>query len=143
MKAGFLSGMHPFSKILLTLIVSVGSLILISILGFIFAILIFDIEINQILSSVADPMNPSNLSLLKYLQILQGIGLFILPAILIAFLFFKRGPSQFGFREAPSLVSIFWVFVVICSLNIVVAPRLNESPLNRLKISSLFNPPKA
>ena len=113
MKAGFLSGMHPFSKILLTLIVSVGSLILISILGFIFAILIFDIEINQILNSVADPMNPSNLSLLKYLQILQGIGLFIFPAILIAFLFFKRGPSQFGFREAPSLVSIFWVLVVI------------------------------
>lgn len=113
MKAGFLSGMHPFSKILLTLIVSVGSLILISILGFIFAILIFDIEINQILNSVADPMNPSNLSLLKYLQILQGIGLFILPAILIAFLFFKRGPSQFGFRKAPSLGSMFWVFVVI------------------------------
>ena len=113
MKAGYLSGMHPFSKILLSVIISLVSLFLVSILGFILALLIFDIEINQIAVSVADPMNPSNLSLLKYLQILQGIGLFILPALLIAILFFEKGPIQFGFHKGPSLISIFWIMVVI------------------------------
>ncbi len=113
MKAGYLSGMHPFSKILLSVIISLVSLFLVSILGFILALLIFDIEMNQIAVSVADPMNPSNLSLLKYLQILQGIGLFILPALFIAILFFEKGPIQFGFHKGPSLISIFWIMVVV------------------------------
>ena len=113
MKAGYLSGMHPFSKILMSVIVSLVSLLLVSILGFVLALLIFDIEMNQIAVSVADPMNPANLSLLKYLQILQGIGLFILPALLIAILFFEKGLLQFGYRKSPSFVSIFWVIVVV------------------------------
>ena len=113
MKTGYLSGMHPFSKILLSVIISLVSLFLVSILGFILALLIFDIEMNQIAVSVADPMNPANLSLLKYLQILQGIGLFILPALLIAILFFEKGPIQFGYRESPSFISIFWIMVVV------------------------------
>ena len=113
MKAGYLSGMHPFSKILMSVIISLASLLLVSILGFVLALLIFDIEMNQIAVSVADPMNPANLSLLKYLQIIQGIGLFILPALLIAILFFKKGPLQFGYHESPSFISIFWVLVVV------------------------------
>lgn len=113
MKAGYLSGMHPFSKILMSVIISLASLLLVSILGFVLALLIFDVEMNQIAVSVADPMNPANLSLLKYFQILQGIGLFILPALLIAILFFEKGPLQFGYRKGPSFVSIFWVIVVI------------------------------
>lgn len=113
MKTGYLSGMHPFSKILLSVIISLVCLFIVSILGFVLALLIFDIEMSQIAVSVADPMNPANLSLLKYLQILQGMGLFILPALLIAILFFEKGPKQFGFREGPSFISIFWVMVVV------------------------------
>ncbi len=113
MKTGYLSGIHPFSKILMSVIISLASLLLVSVLGFVLALLIFDIEINQILVSVADPMNPDNLSLLKYLQIFQGIGLFILPALLIAIIFFERGLLQFGYREGPALISIFWVLVVV------------------------------
>ena len=113
MKTGYLSGMHPFSKILLSVIISLASLLLVSIMGFIIALLIFDIELNQIAVSLADPMNPTNLSLLKYLQILQGIGLFILPALFIAILFFEKGPLQFGYHKGPSFVSIFWVLVIV------------------------------
>jgi len=113
MKAGYLYGMHPFSKILMSVIISLVSLLLVSILGFVLALLIFDVEMNQIAASVADPMNPANLSLLKYLQILQGIGLFIIPALFIAILFFKKGLQQFGFRERPFVVSMFWVLIVV------------------------------
>ncbi len=113
MNAGYLSGMHPFSKILLSLVISMASLLLISALGVISALLVFDIEVNQILNSATDPKNPANLSLLKYLQIIQGIGLFILPALLIAILFFEKGLLQFGYNKSPSSISIFWILVVI------------------------------
>ncbi len=113
MNIGYLSGMHPSSKILISIIIALGSLILLNLLGIGLALLVLNIEISQILNSAANPSDPTNLSFLKYLQVLQGIGLFILPAILIAVLFFKRGPSQFGFHKIPSLVSAFWVLVLI------------------------------
>jgi len=125
MRTGYLGVMHPSLKILLTIITSVASLFLFSIIGLLLAALLFDMGLDQVFNSMADPAVSSNIGFLKYLQIIQGISLFIIPALMLAFAFFNRGLREFNYTKGPDMISVFWVLVIII-LGLPVINQLSE-----------------
>jgi len=58
--------------------------------GILLAIPLFNVNLLKDFSVYADFQNPDSVDVLKYLQIIQSISLFILPALLAGFLFGGR-----------------------------------------------------
>ena len=98
MRTGSLKNSHPFSSILASFILAFVSVIFISILGGLIPILFLKISPADLFASLSDFSDPSHITILKYFQILQSIGLFVIPAFLLGILFFEGGIRQFGFN---------------------------------------------
>ena len=82
-----LSSAHPFSKIIFSLFIILATFLLTFIIGFLIAIPLFQINISNLTNVLSNYNDPENLRFLKYLQTIQAIGLFIIPAFIIAYLF--------------------------------------------------------
>lgn len=80
---------HPFTKFLFLLFIIVVSFSIFLILGLITAIPLFGLN----LSSFQDALNvnnPENIGLIKYLQFIQHLGIFVVPPIVAAYVFSKQ-----------------------------------------------------
>ena len=81
----FLRETTPFTQIIFTLIIILMGGIILSILGF-FGIWIWKgIPFEALSGMLTNFADPGNVGLLKFFQILQTIGMFILPPILLAY----------------------------------------------------------
>lgn len=80
-------GMHPFAQFMFALFVMVVSVLIFMLFSIIIAIPFFGMT--EIMNSVgANAMNtPAGLNFLKYAQVVQSIGLFIVPPFILAWLF--------------------------------------------------------
>ncbi|MBE0647555.1 MAG: CPBP family intramembrane metalloprotease [Bacteroidales bacterium] len=87
MKTPFLHALQPFPRILFTVLLIICCLFVFFLGGILLAMPLFGISLTETLSLVADYSNPRAISLLKYLQIIQEVGIFIVPPLLAAFLF--------------------------------------------------------
>ncbi len=113
MKSGALSNLHPFLKILITLGVSVFAVLVVFFLGAIMAILLFHVDVEHVALSLQDYSNPDTLVLLKYLQILQTLFLFIVPAVFLSVLLFRNGIRDLGFHGHAFYTTFFSVLFLI------------------------------
>ena len=111
----------PFGlRLLFTICVMVICLFFIMMLSILFAIPIFNKSITVILFSLSI-ISQENISLLKYFQAAQTIGLFIIPAIIIAWL--EGGPVliQLQFKQIrrflPLLLALLIMAAVIPFIN--------------------------
>ena len=98
---------HPFLKLLVFLFVTLVALLFIMIIGFIAAIPIFDLSIANLGAITGQPDNPEFISFMKFLQTLQGIGLFTLPPLMAAYMFAPSVKEYLGFRSPKSDASFF------------------------------------
>lgn len=110
---------HPFSKLIYSLFIIFASFTVLIILGIVIAIPIFDLNIFELDKTLTDISNPGNLNFLKYLQTIQSIGLFIIPAFIIGFLFDKNSLNYLVFRKTNSLNIYLVFFVMLFSLPVI------------------------
>lgn len=124
-----LSDVHPFSKLIFALFIILVSFLLIFIVGFLFAIPIFHINISELSSTFTDYNDPDNLKFLKYLQTLQAIGLFIIPAFIIGYVFHSKSTVYLKFDKKiavkPLILAALILFASIPIINSFAV--LNES----------------
>lgn len=119
MKNSF-SDANPFTKLIFSLFIILVSFLLIFILGFIIAIPIFHISLSELSTILSDYNNPNNIRFLKYLQTIQAIGLFILPAFIIAYLFNSKPFNYLGFKKiASSNIIILTISIFLVSIPII------------------------
>ena len=86
------------------------------------AIPIFQINIADLSSTLSDYSDPDNLNFLKYLQTIQAIGLFIIPAFIIAYLFDKNSSEYLKLRTTPNALSIgLCIFILLSAIPIINA----------------------
>jgi hypothetical protein len=79
-------GMKPFAQLMFALFVMVASVLVFMVIGVIAAIPIFGF--NEILNGIsAAASTPESVGFLKYFQVLQSIGLFIIPPFILASLY--------------------------------------------------------
>ena len=113
MHTGYLNNIHPFTKIILSFLVAIILFFIVSFVGATIPMLVFDVSMEKLMGSLQDFSDQENIAFLKYFQILQTLGLFIIPAILLALLFFKQGLKQFGFQEKTTITTLGWVVVIM------------------------------
>lgn len=115
-----LQGIPVGAQIMLTLIIIFLSFLITMTLGAFVGTLFFDNSITEILG-LADFTDKSNLLLLKYLQITQSIGLFIIPPFIAASLFGSTISSYLKFRNKPYP----FVLIIVIILAIISIPFIN------------------
>ena len=80
-------GMKPFPQLMFSLFVMVVSVLIFLILGMLVAVPFFGLEMLTGSLSASGMNTPEALNFLKYFQVLQSVGLFIVPPILLGWLF--------------------------------------------------------
>ena len=106
---------HPVSKLAVVALVVVICMLVFSILSFVLAIPIFGKGVFQELISSSLSFDSSNVNLLKYLQTVQSIGLFIVPSFILAYLFNGNAGRYLYLDRKPFAVSIILALAIIYS----------------------------
>ena len=113
----FFSDLPPLIKLLLVILITFFVFVVFLIIGIIIAIPIFDIQLENFLSLFN---SDGDINFIKYIQVIQGFALFIIPSFLIAFLFSKKGFEYLQLTKKPKQISILLiVFIVISSLPLI------------------------
>ncbi len=98
MKSPIFERLSPFAFLVAIVVVTLISFLIFTFLGIFLAVSIYDIELGDLLSSI-NPDSQSNIRVLKFLQIFQSIGIFIVPAFITAWLTSRNTYSFLGFRK--------------------------------------------
>ncbi|MDA3953158.1 MAG: CPBP family intramembrane metalloprotease [Bacteroidales bacterium] len=114
-----LSDIHPFSKIIFSLFIILATFLLTFLIGFLFAIPLFHINIADLPNVLTNYTEPENIKFLKYLQTLQAIGLFILPAFIVAYIFHSKSIKYLKFEHISIRPSVFTIIILFASIPII------------------------
>ena len=87
MKIPWLHSLQPFPRILFTVLLIISCFFLFFVGGLLLAMPILGVTLDETMTLLADYTNPKAVSLLKYFQIIQEVGIFIVPPLLAGFLF--------------------------------------------------------
>lgn len=104
---------HPVSKLGVVALVAVICMIVITIVSFVLAIPIFGKGVFSELISSSLTFDSHNINLLKYLQTIQSVGLFIVPSIILAFLFGGKVSTYLHLNRKPVGLSIILALAII------------------------------
>ena len=116
----FLSNYSPFLKFifLISLIIFTG--LIIFFLGLLIALPFFGGEVVDILKGLNDYSNKENVALLKYLQFVNQIGIFVIPSIIFAYLVKKDISGYLRMNRKPAVISILLcVLLIFASLPVI------------------------
>lgn len=114
-------GMRPFSQLLFAAFIVVASFLIFLVASLIVAIPIFGLDSVSSIATVTDFSDPESICFLKYFQVIQSIGAFIVPPFIVAWLFQGRIANYlFLNRKAP-----FPSFLLVILLIIIASPAIN------------------
>ncbi len=114
-----LSTAHPFSKIIFSLFIILVTFLLTFIIGFLIAIPIFQINISNLTNVLSNYNDPDNLSFLKYSQTIQAIGLFIVPAFIIAYIFNSNSVKYLKFNSVSIRLLTLTIIILLASIPVI------------------------
>jgi membrane protease YdiL (CAAX protease family) len=113
MKQPLLAVLTPFSRLLFSVILVLSCFLAFFIAGILLAIPLFGINLFSTLSVLNDFGDPANVALLKFLQIVQSLGLFIVPPLLAGFLFAGNTWRYLGLNRLTRPVNFLLVLVMM------------------------------
>lgn len=113
-------GMSPASQFLISLFVILISFLFFMVASVIVAIPIFKLDLNS-LATIVDISNPANIHVLKYFQVVQSIGLFIVPPIILAWLYTGNVARYLLLHQKPVASSI----LIVIFLTVIISPAIN------------------
>ncbi|HKL08535.1 MAG TPA: CPBP family intramembrane glutamic endopeptidase [Bacteroidales bacterium] len=111
-----LENIHPFSKFIFALFIILVSFLVVFIIGMVVGIPLFNISFTELPSVVTNYSNPDNLRFLKYLQSIQAIGLFIVPAFIIGYFFHQNSLRYLKFNSIRSYSAFLVIFIMISAI---------------------------
>ncbi len=110
----------PYHKLIIFVVIIVISLIFTTLVGALFAIPFYGFDVISKLSEL-DISNPDNLSVLKYFQIVNQLGLFIFPCLIFAFLVNKNVSEYLKVKRKP----VFSSLIIAGLIMLVAIPVIN------------------
>ncbi|MFC1733597.1 lysostaphin resistance A-like protein [candidate division KSB1 bacterium] len=120
MRKGILSDLSPLSKLFFTLFIIVVSFLLLALIGALLAIPLFGVNFftNPDLLDVG--LYPESIQVVKYFQIIQSLGIFILPPLTAALLFSTQPFHYLKINQQPLLYSfIVSGIIIIASMPLI------------------------
>ena len=120
MKPALLSHLSPFMKILFVLLLVLTCLIIVVMGGVLLTMLQYHTNMTKAMVLLSGIDDPSVTSLLKEMQIIQSVFLFIVPGFIAGYLFESSGWGYFGMQKKPGwIVLLLIVFIMFLSLPLV------------------------
>jgi uncharacterized protein len=113
MKNAWLSHLTPFAKIIFVLMVVIVGLILAVFGGLILTMIQYHTNMAEAVLLISNINDPSSLPLLKELQILQSVLLFIVPAVIVGYLFERSSLGYFGMNKFPSGSILLMILLIM------------------------------
>jgi uncharacterized protein len=113
MKEPLLAHLTPATKLIFLVLLIISTFILFSFAGILLAIPLFHINVLKDLTILSDYKNPGTVNLLKYLQVVQSFGLFIIPASFCGWLFGRRPLNYFGMNKSSEIPVYFFTFLIL------------------------------
>ena len=124
-----LGALSPLSRLLFFVLLTISSFMFVFLVALLIAMPLFGIGLSDLLTISADHTNPRALPLLRYLQSVQSVGLFILPSLAAGYLFTGDGISFAGLhkrgRVGSYLITLFLIVAMTPFINWTIG--LNES----------------
>ena len=103
----------PSAQLLFTALVILISGIAAMVLGIALGWLIYGVNLTDMEKMLQDITNPENISILKFFQITQSIGIFIIPPFIIAWFLHGKPSVYLKYRNPPDLKSVLFVIAII------------------------------
>jgi uncharacterized protein len=127
-KQPILESLTPFTRLLFSLLLIISCFAFTFLIGLLLAGPLFGTGVKDMISSLSDFDNPHSLMLLKYFQVLQSAGLFIIPVLLAGY-FFERSGIRYIHLDKPGRgnlypVSFLMMFAALPFINWMVT--MNE-----------------
>ena len=122
MKKAWLSYLTPFSKILFVLMLVIIGLIIVVFGGLLITMIQYHADLTKATLLLTDVNNPSSILIMKELQIIQSVFLFIVPAFVAGALFEQSTTGYFGMNKIPSGKACLIIFFLM----MVSAPFISE-----------------
>ena len=114
----FLRDSTPFTQVLFTLIMILMGGILVSMVGFLVCRIGLGISFDDLSGMLANVGDPANVGLLKFFQVLQSLGMFILPPVFIAY---SLNDKPFQFLQLTAKPALR-MLAVVCGVILVSGP---------------------
>jgi uncharacterized protein len=128
MKDSILGHLSASAKLIFVFLLVIVCFFILSLTGILLAIPLFDINLLKDISVYTDYHDPDSVPILKYLQIIQSISMFILPALLAGIFFSRNTGNYLGLNKIPAsriFLATFLIMFVILPM-ISWATSLNE-----------------
>ncbi|HPR30449.1 MAG TPA: type II CAAX endopeptidase family protein [Prolixibacteraceae bacterium] len=122
---------HPVSQLILVAFISLLSLFVFMLLGTFLAVPFWGMEQFQQLLQATISYNPENVPFLKYLQMVQSIGLFIVPSLILAKIFSGSLWNYLKMDQSPMVRSLFLALILI----LVSSPFINATGVINSRMS--------
>jgi len=115
-RIAFFSSLSPFGKLILFFGIILVFAILVSLFGLVVGMLYFDLSLTEISAFVANPVTSQAVSFLKFYQVINQIGIFILPVLVFSFLVSNDSFNYLTLNKVPRLISILLGGMIIYSI---------------------------
>jgi uncharacterized protein len=102
-----------FIKLFLVVALMAACLLILSALGLALAIPLFGVSSSQINIVLSGNIKDTDISLLKYIQLIQSVSLFIIPAIILNHILFQPDRNFIAARKFPSITLSILVLITL------------------------------
>lgn len=106
-------GMKPFTQLMFSAFVILVSFLAFMFLSMVAAIPLFGIDAMLNPPNISNLNNPESIRLLKFYQVVQSLGLFIVPSLILAWLFQGNINEYLLMNKKMSPASVVFVFILI------------------------------
>lgn len=113
--------MKSFPQFMFSIFVVLVSFLFFMLASLVVAIPLFGLQSILNLSTIGDLSNPESMQILKFFQVVQAIGLFIIPPIILGWLFHGNISEYLHLKKSFSLAS----FLLVLLLMFFAAPFIN------------------
>lgn len=122
-------GMKPFSQLMFSIFVIISSFLAFLVISLVIAIPLFGVDSIMNLPLMNDFNNPDSIRILKYFQVVQSIGVFIIPPFILGWLFYGNIAEYLSLNKSVNFASVLLVLVLSFSASpfINLIGELNEN----------------
>ncbi|MBW6537457.1 MAG: CPBP family intramembrane metalloprotease [Mariniphaga sp.] len=106
-------GMKPFPQLMFSAFVIIVSFLAFLLISMLLAIPLFGLDSMMSIPTLNDLSDPESIRVLKYFQVVQSIGLFIVPPVILAWLFHGKIAEYLYLKRNATSTSIFLVAVLV------------------------------
>ncbi len=104
--------MKPLSQLMFSIFVVIASFLAFLVISLVIAIPLFGLDSMLSIPTVNDLNNPGSIKFLKYFQVVQSIGVFIIPPFILGWLFHGNIAEYLRLNRKVSFASVLLVLVM-------------------------------